>query len=300
LKTIIIIGSGLVIAQGIKGSGLGLVVEQSGILPYSGAGSDSGGWLVRPIGLWTHANDAAFSIFCFLLAWILIRFYKEKKTELIDQKWLLLPIIALIWLQSRSVFLAIIIVLGWWLYFYGKSIKLAIKKIRLGLWAWGVGIGIMFLSAMVVVDRFWNSVTNFGIYSGWDTRAKLLSVAVRVFSHHFWWGVGGGNFIAVAFREDLNKVMRTFPEAVHNGWMLILVEQGMVGAMIWILFLVVLIRKWWLFTKNKLELRWFLVVMMISQSVVMMFQPFQSILTLGLMLSVILLACEDNERKKSL
>lgn len=300
LKTVTIIGSVLVIVQGIKGSGLGLVVEQSGILPYSGAGSDSGGWLVRPIGLWTHANVAAFSILSQLLAWVLIRFYKEKKNGLIDQKWLLLPIIALIWLQSRSVFLAIIPVLGWWGYFYKTEIKLAIKKVQLSVWSWIAGIGIMFLSAMVVVDRFWNSVTNFGVYSGWETRSRLISVAMRVFSHHFWWGVGSGNFIPVAFREDLSKIMRTFPESVHNGWILILVEQGVVGAIVWVIFLAVFVKKWWAFTKNNMKLRWFVLVMIISQSIVMMFQPFQDILTLGVIMGVLLLADEGNEGKKSI
>jgi len=274
-------------------------VEQSSVLPYSGAGSDSGGWLVRPIGLWTHANVAAFSIWCQLLAWCLVRFYREKKITVINQKWLLLPTTALIWLQSRSVFLSMIPVLGWWGYFYGGRIKLAIKEFQISTYGWFGGAGIMFLGAIVMVDRFWNSVTNFGIYSGWNTRGKLISVATRVFSHHPWWGVGVGNFIPVAFREDLTKTMSYFPEAVHNGWMLILVEQGFIGVIIWLLFLIVLVIKWWKFTKNDRELRWFLVVILISQLTVMMFQPFSDILTIVVAVDVLLLASEEGKRKES-
>jgi len=293
LKIITIIGSLLVIVQGVKGSGLGLVVEQGRIFPYSGAGSDGGGWLIRPIGLWTHANVAAFSILTQLLAWWFVRFHKERRTSVVNQKWLLIPLIALVWLQSRSVFMAMVPMLGWWWYFYKTKIKLSFKRVKIGLLGWEIGVITVFLTTIVMVDRFWNSVTNFGLNSGWDTRAKLMSVAVRVLSHHFWWGIGAGNFIPIAFREDLSKVMRTFPESVHSGWMLILVEQGIVGAVVWAFFLVTLMKKWWNYSKNKMEIRWFLVAIIVSQSIVMLFQPFQDVLTVGIIVGVLLLADEE-------
>jgi O-antigen ligase len=296
LKVMMIIGSLLVVLQGLKGSGLGLVVEQSGVLPYSGAGSDSGGWLVRPIGFWSHANEASFMILCQLLTWYLIRLCKFGVSRITNQKWLLLPIVALIWLQSRSVFLALFLVLGWSGYFYGKEAVKVVKKIKLGIIGRLVLIGIMLLGSVVMVDRFWNSVTNFGTGSGWNTRGKLISVALRVSSHHLWWGVGDGNFIPVAFREDLTKTMKVFPESVHNGWILVLVEQGLIGMIIWVSFLMFLIIKWWKFAGKRNDLRWFLPVVLFSQFIVMLFQPFPNILTLGVMISMILLASENNER----
>lgn len=299
LKIIMIIGSLLVMVQGIKGSGLGLVVEQSGIMPYSNSGSDES-WLNRPIGIWTHANVAAFAIWSFFMAWVLVKFYKEKELNLVGQRWLLLPVIALVWLQSRSVFLAIIPFLGWWVFFYKEEIILAINKVKITFWGWFGGILIMFFGAMVVVSRFWNSMTNFGSYSGWDTRSKLLEVAIRVFRHHFWWGIGDGNFIPVAFHEDMSNFMKTFPEAVHNGWMLLLTEQGMIGTIIWVIFLLVLIKKWLGFTKKDIKLRWLLLMIITSQSLVMLFQPFSSILTMGVVVGMLLLVDEGNESKKSI
>lgn len=298
LQITILIGSILVIAQGIKGSGFGLVVEQSAILPYSSAGSD-GGWLNRPIGIWTHANNAAFSIFSFLLAWYLIRIYKLKKIELFSQKWLFLPIFSIIWLQSRSVFLSILPILCWWWYFFNRDIKLAFLKIKLGIWSWVGGIIFMSLSAIVIVDRLWNSLTNFGLYSGWDTRSKLISVAQRIINHHFWLGVGVNNFIPVAFREDTSGVMLAFPEAVHNGWVLILAEQGVVGTVIWLIFLLFLLKKWWN-SSFRLDLKWYLVVVLISQFIVMLFQPFQDILSIGIIVSMLLLADAKNEAGKTI
>jgi hypothetical protein len=296
LKIITLIGSILVIAQGIKGSGFGLVVEQSGILPYSGAGSD-GGWLNRPIGIWTHANNAAFSIFSLLLAWYLVKLYRGIKVDFFNQKWLFFPIVAIVWLQSRSVFLSIIPIVCWFWYFYKKEIVLSFAKIKLGILSWAAGVTLMFLSAIVIVDRLWNSLTNFGLYSGWDTRAKLISVAFRIISHHFWWGVGINNFIPIAFREDMSQVMMAFPEAVHNGWILILAEQGIIGAFVWIVFLLVLLKKWWS-SSLKINLKWYLVAILVSQSIVMIFQPFHDILSLGVIVSVLLLADAKNEEKK--
>lgn len=298
LKTIVIIGSLLVIFQGLKGSGLGLVVEQSAALPYSGSISDKG-LLNRPIGLWTHANDAAYAILCFLLAWGLTNFYIAKKTELINEKWLLLPLVALIWLQSRSVFLTALPLLGWGWYFYKEEIKNVVKKIKIGLWGWLVGLVIVFLGTTVITDRFWHSVVNFGPYDAWDVREKLFLVAKNVLSHHLWWGIGDGNFIPIAFREDMSETMKLFPEAVHNGWTLLLVEQGVIGIIIWIIFLTILIKMWWNFTRKNIKRRWYLIVLIVSQSTVMMFQPFSNILSIGVMLGMILLASEDDKEKKA-
>ena len=292
LKVLILIGSALVLIQGIKGSALGLVVEQSGVLPYSGAGSDESGWLVRPIGLWSHANIAAYSILLQMWSWLLIEFWRNKRINILWKNWLIFPVVALIWLQSRSVFLAMVPILGWAGYFYKRDILASGQKIRVGGWRLELVIAVMLLVAVVISDRFWNSVTNFGSYSGWDTRSKLISVATRLVGHHLWWGVGSGNFIPVAFREDLTGVVKTFPESVHNGWMLILAEQGLAGMTVWLVFLGVFIRKWWNFSRSNIKLRWLLMVVLISQLTVMMFQPFSSILTVNIVVAMLLLGDE--------
>jgi O-antigen ligase len=87
-------------------------------------------------------------------------------------------------------------------------------------------------------------------------RANLVSVALRLIGHHFWWGVGVGNFIPVAYREDLTGMMRSFPESVHNGWVLIMAEQGWWGMVFWLLFVGLLGYKWWKKYKNDFRYKW--------------------------------------------
>ena len=298
-KLVIIISSLLVIAQGIKGSGIGLVVEQSEVLPFSDAGSDSGGWLSRPIGLWSHANIAAFYIFGYWCAWIIVKLKNNHKFELNREKWMLIPLLALVWLQSRSVYLAMVPIIFWWWIFYGKEWQIKLINVKIiGYKKW-LMLVIMFVSILVVSGRFWNSVTNFGADSGWETRARLDTVAIRIWMGHFWFGVGENNFIPVAFREDMSGIMKYFPESVHNGWLLLLTEQGILGLIASGIFIIIFINKWWKWTKNNLIMRWFLLSLMMGQFIVMLFQPFIAILTEGVSIGVLLLFDDSHEKQKT-
>lgn len=294
LKVSILIGSLLVIVQGIKGSGLGLVVEQSGILPYFG--NDEGGWLVRPIGIWTHANFAAYYILVELFAWILIKIKVKNSLNQFLEKWLLIPMAALVWLQSRSVFMAMFLFLIWIFYFYKKEIWSIINKINFSGLKLYLTVGILILTVAVITDRFWNSVTNFDVYSGWGTRSKLISVAIRLTSHHFWLGTGNGNFIPMAFREDLTNTMKTFPESVHNGWLLILAEQGIIALFFWLLFVFLFVFQWWKYTKKDNQKRWLLLTGLIGQFIIMLFQPFTNILTVNVIVGMLLLTCYEKKK----
>jgi hypothetical protein len=292
-KAVLIIGAVLVLAQGLKGSGLGLVVEQSEILPFSNSGSDEGGWLNRPIGIWTHANEAAYYLMTYFMAWLLIKIRFDKKRDgLLGENWMFIPLASVIWLQSRSVFIGLVPMSIWWICFYFRRIKSRIKTLRLGGIRLFLVLAGMFLGSVVVVNRFWNSVTNFGESSGWVTRTGLISVALRLVSHNFWWGIGKGNFIPVAFREDTTRIMKSFPESVHNGWILILVEQGFWGLLFWILFVGLLFVLWW---KRKSEARfwWLLVSCFSANLLVMVFQPFSFILMPEIIVCMLLLADES-------
>jgi O-antigen ligase len=296
IKVSIIIGSLLVLIQTINGSVLGLVVEQMTTLAYLGADS-VGSWLIRVVGIWNHPNEAAYYILFWSIAWLLIRIKLGDNLKEILKKWLLLPLLALICLQSRTVYLAMVPIIFWGVYFYRDKINIKkLKEMRIkGGKLWLI-MGILFLAVMVMGDRFLNLLTNFGENSGWDTREKLVVVATNLTKKHLWWGVGDGNFIPVAFREDLTGIMKTFPEAVHNGGLLILTEEGLVGVVVWIFFMMVFIKYWWSYTKKNLKLRWLLLGSLWSQFIVMTFQPFSNILMANFIVGVLLLA---NEAKLS-
>jgi O-antigen ligase len=293
LKTSIIIGSILVLVQVVRGSALGLVVEQRTGLPYTENGV---GWLARTIGIWNHPNEAAYFIFLWLIAWCLVQVFLKLNLKRIVKAWLLIPVVALICLQSRAVFLGIVPIMFWGIFFYRKEInlrKMGVKVMR-GVRLWLL-MGILFLSIFVLGSRFKDSVINFGENSGWDTRQKLMIVASQVIKNHFWWGVGDGNYIPIAFREDKTGIMKNFPESVHQGGILILAEEGMVGVLVWLVFIVILGKYWWEKTKNNLKLRWLLIASLSSQYMVMIFQPFSSILTANVIVAVLLLVNYDKK-----
>lgn len=293
LKTSIMIGSVVVILQVLKGSVLGLVVEQRADLPY---GVGGGGWLSRVVGIWNHPNEAAFNIFMWTIAWALVEMKQRTGLNQILKRWLMLPLIALLCLQSRSVFLGAGLVAFWGIYFYGKEISIGkMLKTRIkGMKLW-LTIGTLLLILIFVGNRLLVSITNFGENSGWDTRQKLEEVAGQLINNHFWWGVGDGNFIPVAFREDKTGIMKSFPESVHQGWLLIWSEEGMVGVVFWLIFIIVFVKAWWSRSKNNQKMRWLLLVSLCSQFVVMMFQAFSNILMANLVVAMLLLANGDKK-----
>lgn len=293
IKMSIIIASGLVFAQAVRGSVLGLVVEQRTSLPVTDSGVS---WLTRTIGIWNHPNDAAIFIFFWLIAWLMIEVRNKKSLKEILNRWLLIPLVALICLQSRSVFLGLIPILFWLKFLYKKETNFEkIWKMKIKGWKLWILMGVMALSVLVLGNRLWSSITNFGEYSGWDTRQKLMTVASQVIKNHFWWGVGDGNYIPVAFREDKSGIMKSFPESVHQGAVLILAEEGIIGILVWLIFIMVLVKYWWDRTKNNLKLRWLFLGSLLSQQIVIFFQPLSNILMANVLVAVLLLANEDEK-----
>lgn len=293
-KTIMVIAVLLVFVQGLKGSAIGLVVEQSNVLPYSFSGSDAGGWLSRPISLWEHANMAAYAIFGYLLTWLLLKIKIERdKFEILKHEWwLALVLVALVWLQSRSVYMALLIMSLWIYIFFSQKIIAKLKMIRISKIYHFPIIFIIFMIVLVVFGRFWNAISNFGIYSGWEIRGGLIDLSFEMFKKHMWLGVGPGNFLSVAAKEDISGIIKIFPEVVHNGWILVLVEQGIIGLSIWICYLILLLTNWLRVYKGAYG--WFLVFGLISQGLVMCFQPFSLNLSVSLVFSMLILGYEKD------
>lgn len=294
-KLMLISVSILVLVQVFKGSVLGLVVEQRSNLPYDDGMGLPG--IKRVVGIWTHANEAAFYIFCWLMAWIILEIKKVKKYQKIFQEWLILPMIALALLQSRAVFLGVAmvlmggIILNWREFKIQKYTTLKIREFKAKQLL--LVLACLF-SILLVGSRFIWVMLNSGTWeNNWQTRGKLIGVAKELVRNNLWWGVGEGNFIPVAFREDKSGTMKSYPESVHNGWWLILAENGLIGMIVWITFLIVLMGQWYMRLKKNMKYFYWLGLIILSQSLIMIFQPFSKILMANLMMLVLLLANED-------
>lgn len=295
IKIVLIITSTLVLIQGIKGSPLGLVVEQSNTFPYFGVDTNELGAVPRPIGLMGDANNQGFRILTVLAAWVLL-YVVAGGIDWKKQRWLVLPILAIIWLQSRAVYLGFFVLVLWWGYYGGFE---SIRKIKLGKWAWSFMTLIIIFVTVVLGVRFLGSVSTLGGNSGWETRLNLLKVSSRLISHYFLVGVGKGNFTEVAFREDLTGFMRTFPWPVHNGFILILVEQGISGLLLWVGLLSLLIYKLIKNNRYSLKIKSLVLSAIVAQFIVMFFQPFPEILNWLVIVAVLLLDDDKTDVKKA-
>ncbi len=286
VKVVLLIGSVMIISQGLLGRTLGSVVEQTRILPFFGAGSDEEAWFIRPIGYYGNSNGMAHLIFLQLVALFLVELKVNRKKSVM-RPWLLMPILALFWLQSRTVILGLVVMGWWWWIQEGAMINWSKIKIK-SRWVM-LGLVIVTIMATTVVSvRLWDTVLNTGKNSGVYTRKNLVMVAENLIKKNPWWGVGSNNFVSSAFRNDLTGVFKYFPEPVHNGFLLIWSERGLVGLSLWLLFIwriICLVNKN-LPKKNYLLINCFLA----TEMLMMMFQPFMELINLPMVLVMLLLA----------
>lgn len=157
------------------------------------------------------------------------------------------------WLKSRSIAFAAITILtiGLWSSFsrsavLGLIVGLAIliyqKKISV---RWVIWIGIL----AILLNGIWYqfSFDRVAAHSrleekSLNERAVAAKTAVMIIRAHPWFGVGLGNFTAVASQILKNNDPR-YIEPVHNVYILILGEVGMAGAIIIILSAVRIFRR---------------------------------------------------------
>jgi len=63
----------------------------------------------------------------------------------------------------------------------------------------------------------------------WRRRQVLLSSTIEVLEKRMWWGVGGGNLVAAIAPVLPKNESLFFLQPVHNGFVLMLAEWGVVG-----------------------------------------------------------------------
>ncbi|RLC34672.1 hypothetical protein DRH14_02385 [Candidatus Shapirobacteria bacterium] len=184
---------------------------------------------VRAYGTFSHPNSMAGFMLVALMLWGIV---KKRR----DWKWWVVfwfGIVGILLSGSRAIWLASVV--GLMVNNYKKYLKLWKKQKdvvkRLG---WGLLVlGGILLILGIVGDWSW---------SGWDRqslkkRLMLNRYAIEMLEDNFWLGVGRSNFLVSLFKYEAES--RVFwLQPVHNIFLLILTELGVVG----LLFLL----KWWL------------------------------------------------------
>lgn len=285
----------ITIVQYIKRSTIGIHIEQTEIIPYFGGGADENPLQFRPVGLTSHANilgekTASLLWGIFLLSSYLIRESKGMKRKKIIYATILVgfcSLIVIILSQSRSVYLGVLAAI---VVFAVLQRNILNRVIQYGLQIMRnyplLTIMITIFSTLLIADRFWYSLYSFGNSGGFTTRALLVNEAWMLFQRFPLFGVGPGMFIQAAFEQNPLGVMKYFPESVHNGLLLLLVENGTLAAIMYFLAVATLV--WKIMSVGIYKANTAIIAGSIIMSVVIMwFQPF--ILTLPFSIVIYLL-----------
>lgn len=286
---------------------VGLFIEGTQIAPVFGLGADETRGSFRPFGLSGHPNGLASY---FLLRQILINFlyFYLKNLKPINKKFwgevltkiLIIAnfaaIIVIILTLSRATYLALFIV-GTFITLrqpqlirhLKKQLMSAIHQIQPRHW-----LVILFLIVVLtfkLTTRLFNSIYSLSATGGVTTRWEQYQEAWRVFLHSPFWGIGDNMFIATSYQLFPQGVMTYFPENVHNGFLLLLTERGLLGFGLYTLFLIAFIRSIIQSSFSKLH-KTLLYSGIITGFVIMIFHPVIYITSLPISLGIAIIHYE--------
>jgi len=224
--------------QFIKQGAVGLSLEISQkFLPLS-LGVDEDISFLRPVATFYHANQLAQFIlpYLFLLLPSLFLFFKKLNNLMLiafmASFWvLLLSLGRSAWISFLVCFLAFLFILEkrWHL-----RLKIRKKVIRFLLLSLPFVLPVFFLYLM---PRLINTFYAFQVYGGAYTRIILFKESFDIIKQFPFFGVGLGMDVFYSYQQSLFKATSIFsylPEAVHNGYLHLLVQAGIFSLLIFL------------------------------------------------------------------
>lgn len=287
--------SSLVFVQLVKRSPLGLTIESTGVAPLFGAAADESTLVFRPMGLSPHANMMASELFILWICLVVIYFSflnKIRLGRLVNSIFVIATIfslLAIIFSQCRSVYISTIVFLVLLLVldyqFISKWIKLTwFRFSRFGF----IGFVLVLIGGFVITNRAWYSLYSFTETGGFIIREELNREAISLLKKYPVLGVGKGMFIPALAANNPTGVVSKFPEAVHNGFLLFVVESGVLAQGASLVFLFLLVRNLF-YRQISASLKKVMAAGLIAQIIPMFFQPFINYWTVYTIIILILL-----------
>lgn len=290
LSGLVMFESMLILGQYFKRGTLGLLIEQTEVIPYFGAGADENALQFRPVGLTTHANVLADKHIAFLFALLLLGHTltvdaATARRSMIRAATMLtvsLNILIIIISQSRSAYLALLVGIGFLGVLYRtvtlRVIGLARDQINRHKLLFLISLVAL---VFVVVDRSLHTLYSFGESGGVTTRELLVREAQELIVKFPLWGVGPGLFVQAAYQHNPWGVMKYFPEPVHNGFWLLAAENGLLASLLYLAAIASML--WRLFKgSGTLAYRNIIISGILATVVIMLLHPFVSVLPLSI------------------
>lgn len=291
----------LIVFQFLNKSTLGTILEQSSFDINFGGGADEDSSLFRVIGIFSHPNNLAnYLLISLFNLFIFKSFLKLKKSFYLNEKFfdfvIFTILISIAMTLSRAVFLSLFVVFCVYYFLYKKQTFYFIKKY--GKFNFKLKYLIVFLPIIwSLILRMVYSLNSFSDLGGVTVRKKLLEESVFLLNKNFYFGVGRGMFISALFRNNPSGVIREFPESVHNGILLAIIENGFLAYFSFLLFIFFLLRKI-LLMKGNHKLTVLFLLSLLSQFIVMLFHPFTNMISLYTFIMILIVYELDSSYEK--
>lgn len=217
---------------------LGLVIEPAQEVELYGAGVDEDYFFYRPIGTFHHANSlAAFSLPFIFIFLAFINFFVFRLA-------LVTSFLILVVSLGRSAWISFIFGLLLYLYFLEKKWKLKIMTINIKkIWA-GLNLNYTFLLIFLlglftymISPRIINSFYLFNETGGGWTRIIMAKEALNLIEQYPIFGVGLAMGPVEVFNFDPRTIATHFFSGVHNGFLSLALESGLVGLCLFLIFI---------------------------------------------------------------
>jgi len=281
----------LALLQLMKGGLVGTILEQRGtVIPGEISVS-----FFRPFGLESHpnflANALLFGIFTSVVLYLAARVRYRNFAFSAG----LVSLIGLIVSQSRAGYVSLTggVFLPAFVFFRRSKVKItSLLKRRLSLRATLTGLVLIALLIFFVMGRLYNTVL-FSLDGTFSVRELLNREATTIIREKPLLGVGLGMFIPAAYERNITGVMHWFPEAVHNGFLLVASESGIFALLLAIAFLFFVFRRV-VTGKQNIYVRTAIAGYVLSQVLFMWFHPVNNVTTLQMALVVLLLKSNAN------
>ena len=249
LSSLVVIEGVLATLQFIKQNTIGLSIEISHeFLPLS-MGVDEDIFTFRPLTTFYHANE--FAQFLLPIIFILFPFIFSKFRKSGNKIYAFSFIIgfwSLLLSLSRSAWLSFFICILAFLFIVEKKWKIKLRlqeQVKRLLFA--SQLILLPIMLFFIVPRLVNTFYSLEIYGGAYTRLELIKKSLETITQFPIFGVGLGMDVFYTYQNTLRSsdpsVLLTFPEAVHNGYLHLLSQTGIISSLFFYGCCLIFIRK---------------------------------------------------------
>ncbi len=251
----------IVVAQGIAGGSLGLVIEPIANFMVIDFSREAAG-LLRYGGTFMHANALGNALLPLLFFLVPTAFYRFGALGRVFAGALLAGVFVLALTMSRSAWagLAAGVLVCIWLtkYRWRLPMTLAYRLTRAERF---MALVVVIGAVIIMVPRLVSTLSSTKEYGSIETRTLLIREYSDLIRGFPWFGVGLEMDVYTQYQRslvrgdwDIDAPNRTavlyFPEPVHNGMLRLLIEVGLVGALPYVVICVLLFMLVWRFARR--------------------------------------------------